>query len=150
MYVWWRTYLTWSSYSIQIFHHFMSVSNMECNNIILPHVYTVCICITKLKLETEIQWTETTQIHKPKSENFVFKCHRYSICKFLLSVVMLLWLLLRVIWFLRMWMYVCMHACRDQDARDIFSVNAISFHPRNTFCSAGSDGVLTIWDKEAR
>ena len=45
---------------------------------------------------------------------------------------------------------ICMHACRDQDARDIFSVNAISFHPRNTFCSAGSDGVLTIWDKEAR
>mmetsp|Transcript_20985 Transcript_20985/g.30075 ORF Transcript_20985/g.30075 Transcript_20985/m.30075 type:complete len:366 (-) Transcript_20985:144-1241(-) len=37
-----------------------------------------------------------------------------------------------------------------RDQNDIFSVNAIAFHPKNTFCSAGSDGVLSFWDKEAR
>lgn len=33
---------------------------------------------------------------------------------------------------------------------DIFSVNAIDFHRYNTFCTAGSDGVFSWWDKDAR
>lgn len=38
----------------------------------------------------------------------------------------------------------------SRDGNDIFSVNAIHFHPKNTYCSVGSDGVLSFWDKEAR
>jgi hypothetical protein len=30
------------------------------------------------------------------------------------------------------------------------SVNAIAFNNLNTFCTAGSDGVLTYWDKDSR
>lgn len=67
-----------------------------------------------------------------KSNNFVFKCHRstsvhliYKSCTWLLPSI-------------------------TRDASDVFSVNALSFHPKNTFCTAGSDGVLTFWDKEAR
>ena len=37
-----------------------------------------------------------------------------------------------------------------RDGSDVFSVNALHFHPQNTFCSAGSDGVLSFWDKDAR
>lgn len=55
---------------------------------------------------------QQTQLHKPKSDNFVFKCHR--------------------------------------DQADVYSVNAITFSTMNTFCSVGSDGVLSFWDKEAR
>jgi mRNA export factor len=32
----------------------------------------------------------------------------------------------------------------------IYSVNAIAFHPLNTFCTAGSDGILCYWDKDAK
>lgn len=37
-----------------------------------------------------------------------------------------------------------------RDQTDVFGVNAIDFHPRNTFCSVGSDGVISFWDKDAR
>jgi mRNA export factor len=35
---------------------------------------------------------------------------------------------------------------------DVFSVNAISFHPvySATFSTAGSDGTFAFWDKDAR
>jgi WD40 repeat protein len=29
-------------------------------------------------------------------------------------------------------------------------VNAIHFHPKNTFVTGGGDGVLSIWDKDAK
>jgi mRNA export factor len=38
----------------------------------------------------------------------------------------------------------------DRDGNDIFAINSISFHPKNTYVSAGGDGVLSFWDKEAR
>jgi mRNA export factor len=37
-----------------------------------------------------------------------------------------------------------------RDANDIFAVNTIDFHKQNTFVTAGSDGVLATWDKDAR
>lgn len=37
-----------------------------------------------------------------------------------------------------------------RDGSDIFSVNALHFHAYNTFASAGSDGIITYWDKDAR
>jgi len=37
-----------------------------------------------------------------------------------------------------------------REAGDVYCVNAIHFHQYNTFASAGSDGVLSFWDKEAR
>ena len=37
-----------------------------------------------------------------------------------------------------------------RDTKDIFAVNSIDFHPFNTFCSAGSDGVFSFWDKDSR
>lgn len=33
---------------------------------------------------------------------------------------------------------------------DIYSVNAIDFHRYNTFCTGGSDGIFSWWDKDAR
>jgi mRNA export factor len=33
---------------------------------------------------------------------------------------------------------------------EIYSVNAIDFHRYNTFCTGGSDGVFSWWDKDAR
>lgn len=39
---------------------------------------------------------------------------------------------------------------QHRDGTDIFSVNALHFHAFNTFASAGSDGVITYWDKDAR
>jgi len=33
---------------------------------------------------------------------------------------------------------------------EIYAVNAISFHPYGTFATAGSDGVYTFWDKDAK
>jgi len=39
---------------------------------------------------------------------------------------------------------------RDQNARQIFSVNAISFHPCGTFSTAGSDGCFHFWDKDSK
>jgi mRNA export factor len=38
---------------------------------------------------------------------------------------------------------------KDPSAQ-IFGVNAICFHNFNTFCTAGSDGVLCFWDKDAK
>eukprot|EP00981_Chlorochromonas_danica_P015553 scaffold13193_cov189-Ochromonas_danica.AAC.1 len=40
--------------------------------------------------------------------------------------------------------------CHRQNDKDIFAVNALHFHPHNTFLSAGSDGCICVWDKEAR
>lgn len=37
-----------------------------------------------------------------------------------------------------------------RDKQDIYAVNAIHFHPHNTFLTAGSDGVLSTWDKDNR
>jgi mRNA export factor len=37
-----------------------------------------------------------------------------------------------------------------RDKNDIYAVNAIHFHPQNTFVTAGSDGVLSTWDKDNR
>mmetsp|Transcript_123050 Transcript_123050/g.241364 ORF Transcript_123050/g.241364 Transcript_123050/m.241364 type:complete len:364 (+) Transcript_123050:27-1118(+) len=37
-----------------------------------------------------------------------------------------------------------------RDGADIFAINSLHFHPYNTFASAGSDGVVTFWDKDAR
>lgn len=38
----------------------------------------------------------------------------------------------------------------SRDGSDIFAINAIHFNPHNTYVSAGGDGVLSFWDKEAR
>jgi mRNA export factor len=62
--------------------------------------------------ELQYKNNQGNTLHKQKSDNFIFKCHR--------------------------------------DGSDIFSVNSIAFSPLNTFCSVGSDGVLSFWDKEAR
>jgi mRNA export factor len=37
-----------------------------------------------------------------------------------------------------------------REGSDVFCVNSIDFCHKNTFCSAGSDGVMAVWDKEAR
>lgn len=47
------------------------------------------------------------------------------------------------------------HRQKNESARtetmDVYPVNAIAFHPVfGTFCTAGSDGSLHIWDKESR
>lgn len=39
---------------------------------------------------------------------------------------------------------------RPDNGFDVYSVNAIAFHPFNTFCTAGSDGIFTMWDKDQR
>lgn len=36
------------------------------------------------------------------------------------------------------------------DGCDAFAVNDLAFHPNNTFASAGSDGQILFWDKDAR
>jgi mRNA export factor len=38
----------------------------------------------------------------------------------------------------------------DTNLNSVYSVNAIDFHPKNTFLSCGSDGVVSTWDKESR
>lgn len=39
----------------------------------------------------------------------------------------------------------------DKDpSATIYSVNAISFHQMNTFCTGGSDGIICFWDKDAK
>ena len=53
--------------------------------------------------------------------NFVFKCHRDKIL-----------------------------SGNNSGASKIFSVNSIDFHPLNTLATGGSDGVFSIWDKDAR
>jgi len=35
-------------------------------------------------------------------------------------------------------------------SKEIYSVNCIAFHKFNTFATAGSDGVYTFWDKDAK
>lgn len=39
--------------------------------------------------------------------------------------------------------------CHRQE-NDIYAVNSIAFHPYGTFATAGSDGVYTYWDKDAK
>ncbi len=39
---------------------------------------------------------------------------------------------------------------RDTSTNDIYSVNAIHFHNQNTFLTAGGDGCMAWWDKDAR
>lgn len=46
--------------------------------------------------------------------------------------------------------YVWLIFALFRDANDIFAVNAIHFHQKNTYASVGSDGVISFWDKEAR
>lgn len=72
----------------------------------------------------------------PKPDNlrsFVFKCHRYVSVRFLrtdrLSAE-----IFRL----------------DREENDIFSINCLAFHPRNTFVSAASDGILSFWDKDVK
>eukprot|EP00558_Chaetoceros_sp_UNC1202_P013695 CAMPEP_0197233566 /NCGR_PEP_ID=MMETSP1429-20130617/1591_1 /TAXON_ID=49237 /ORGANISM="Chaetoceros sp., Strain UNC1202" /LENGTH=176 /DNA_ID=CAMNT_0042691829 /DNA_START=453 /DNA_END=983 /DNA_ORIENTATION=- len=39
--------------------------------------------------------------------------------------------------------------CHRQNNTDVYSVNAISFHPvYGTFSTVGADGVISFWDKE--
>lgn len=41
--------------------------------------------------------------------------------------------------------------CHRDDAKNIFSVNDISFHPvHGTFSTAGSDGTVSFWDKDSK
>ena len=37
-----------------------------------------------------------------------------------------------------------------RDGNNVHSVNSIDFHPYGSFCTAGSDGTFSWWDKEAR
>ena len=37
-----------------------------------------------------------------------------------------------------------------RDGQDVYAVNSIDFNNKNTFVTAGSDGVFAVWDKEAR
>ena len=39
---------------------------------------------------------------------------------------------------------------RDSNSSDIYGVNAIDFHTQNTFLTAGGDGSMAWWDKDAR
>ncbi|KAI8388118.1 WD40-repeat-containing domain protein [Radiomyces spectabilis] len=41
--------------------------------------------------------------------------------------------------------------CHRDDSKNVFSVNAISFHPiHGTFSTAGSDGTVSFWDKDSK
>lgn len=41
--------------------------------------------------------------------------------------------------------------CHRDDAKNVYSVNDISFHPvYGTFSTAGSDGLINIWDKDRK
>ena len=35
-----------------------------------------------------------------------------------------------------------------RDGNNVYSVNALAFHPYGTFATTGSDGVVTFWDKD--
>lgn len=37
-----------------------------------------------------------------------------------------------------------------RDGADIFPINAVHFHGKNTFLSAGGDGTIVTWDKDVR
>ncbi|KAI9319224.1 WD40-repeat-containing domain protein [Dichotomocladium elegans] len=41
--------------------------------------------------------------------------------------------------------------CHRDESKNVFSVNAISFHPTfGTFSTAGSDGTVSFWDKDSK
>jgi WD40 repeat protein len=41
--------------------------------------------------------------------------------------------------------------CHRDEAKNIFSVNALSFHPTyGTFSTAGADGTVSFWDKDSK
>lgn len=40
--------------------------------------------------------------------------------------------------------------CHRENNTDLYSVNSISFHPLNTFATAGSDGTFNFWDKDLK
>jgi len=42
------------------------------------------------------------------------------------------------------------YRCHRVNNTDIYAVNSISFHPGGAFATAGSDGTVHIWDKDAR
>lgn len=46
--------------------------------------------------------------------------------------------------------YKCHRDKRNDGGFHVYSVNSLSFHPLNTFCTGGSDGVIAFWDKDAR
>ena len=37
-----------------------------------------------------------------------------------------------------------------RQGNEVFSVNAICFHPNGTFATVGGDGVYTTWDKDSK
>lgn len=39
---------------------------------------------------------------------------------------------------------------RDDEKKNVFAVNDISFHPNGTFSTAGADGGFNFWDKDAK
>jgi len=49
-------------------------------------------------------------------------------------------------------MFKC-HRKKESDASNkakVYAVNAIEFHPKGTFATAGSDGQFVFWDKDSR
>ena len=44
--------------------------------------------------------------------------------------------------------------CHRQEVRsqpaEVYAVNAITFHPRGTFATAGGDGCISFWDKDEK
>jgi mRNA export factor len=40
--------------------------------------------------------------------------------------------------------------CHRENNTDLYAVNSISFHPLNTFATAGSDGTFNFWDKDLK
>lgn len=41
--------------------------------------------------------------------------------------------------------------CHRDESKNVFSVNAINFHPTyGTFSTAGSDGTVSFWDKDSK
>jgi mRNA export factor len=39
---------------------------------------------------------------------------------------------------------------RDDNKKEVYSVNDISFHPNGTFSTVGADGGYNFWDKDAK
>lgn len=37
-----------------------------------------------------------------------------------------------------------------RDGNNVYAINAIDFHPKNTFMTCGSDGIICTWDKDSR
>lgn len=41
--------------------------------------------------------------------------------------------------------------CHRDDAKNVYAVNDISFHPvHGTFSTAGADGTVSFWDKDSK